>query len=143
MEKHDSIPYNPEIANVFYRAGFIENWGQGIQKICDGCKEIGAELPVYELTGTTLRIRFKALKKALIDQPKAPKDQADTLADTLPDSVITLLKSNPQITQSEMAEAAKVSIPSIKRAMKVLSDNGKIVRIGGKRYGRWEVNEDK
>lgn len=36
MGKHDSIPYNPEIANVFYRAGFIENWGQGIQKICDG-----------------------------------------------------------------------------------------------------------
>ena len=29
MEPHDSIPYNPDIANVFYRAGFIENWGRG------------------------------------------------------------------------------------------------------------------
>ena len=139
MEKHDSIPYNPEIANVFYRAGFIENWGQGIQKICDGCKEIGAELPVYELTGTTLRICLKALKKALIDQPKDSKDQADTL----PDSIIALLKINPQITQGEIAEATKVSVPSIKRTMKILSDNGKIVRKGGKRYGHWEVNEDK
>ncbi|MDE7331171.1 MAG: hypothetical protein K2O16_02870 [Lachnospiraceae bacterium] len=37
MEPHDSKPYNPDIANVFYRAGFIENWGQGIQKICDEC----------------------------------------------------------------------------------------------------------
>ncbi len=143
MEKHDSIPYNPEIANVFYRAGFIENWGQGIQKICDGCKKIGAELPVYELTGTTLRICFKTLKKALIDQPKDSKDQADTLADTLPDSIIALLKINPQITQGEIAEATKVSVPSIKRTMKILSDNGKIVRKGGKRYGHWEVNEDK
>lgn len=143
MEKHDSIPYNPEIANVFYRAGFIENWGQGIQKICDGCKEIGAELPVYELTGTTLRIRFKALEKALIDQPKDLRDQADTLADTLPGSIITLIKSNPHITQGEMAEVIKVSVPSIKRTMKILSDSGKIVRKGGKRYGRWEVNEDK
>lgn len=35
MEPHDSKPYNPDIANVFYRAGFIENWWQGIQKICD------------------------------------------------------------------------------------------------------------
>ena len=35
LEPHDSKPYNPDIANVFYRAGFIENWGQGIQKICD------------------------------------------------------------------------------------------------------------
>ena len=56
MEPHESKPYNPEIARVFYRAGFIENWGQGIQKICDECKGIGAELPVYELTGTTLSI---------------------------------------------------------------------------------------
>ena len=59
------------------------------------------------------------------------------------DSIITLLNSNPQITQDEIAEATKVSVPSIKRTMKILSDNGKIVRIGGKRYGHWEVNEDK
>lgn len=75
MEPHDSKPYNPDIANVFYRAGFIENWGQGIQKICDECREIGAELPVYELMGTTLRIYFQALESALIDQPKTPKRQ--------------------------------------------------------------------
>lgn len=43
-----------------------ENRGQGIQKICDECKGIGAELPIYELTGTTLRIRFKALESALL-----------------------------------------------------------------------------
>ena len=140
MEPHESKPYNPDIARVFYRAGFIENWGQGIQKICDECKGIGAELPVYELTGTTLRIRFKALESALIDQPKVPKDQPDTLGDTLADSIITLIMGNPQITQSELADATKVSVPSIKRTMKILSDNGKIVRKGGKRYGYWEVN---
>jgi hypothetical protein len=43
------------------------------QKICDECRAIGAELPKYELMGTTLRVHFKALKRALIDQPKAPK----------------------------------------------------------------------
>ena len=31
----DFPPHNPDIANVFYRAGYIETWGQGIQKICD------------------------------------------------------------------------------------------------------------
>ena len=38
MEPHDSVPYNPDIANVFYRAGFIENWGRGIETICSACK---------------------------------------------------------------------------------------------------------
>lgn len=140
LEPHDSKPYNPDIANVFYRAGFIENWGQGIQKICDECREIGAELPIYELLGTTLRVHFKALERALIDQPKVPKYQPDTLDDTLENNIIVLIKENPRITQDKLAEAAKVSVPSIKRAMKILSDSGKLVRKGGKRYGYWEVS---
>ncbi len=35
----------PDIARVFYRAGYIESWGRGIQKICDACKNLGAEEP--------------------------------------------------------------------------------------------------
>ena len=32
VKPYDSKPYNPDSARVFYRAGFIESWGQGIQK---------------------------------------------------------------------------------------------------------------
>jgi len=142
MEPHDSKPYNPDIARVFYRAGFIENWGQGIQKICDECQSIGAELPVYELTGTTLRIKFKALESALIDQSKVPKDHYDTLDDTLANRIITMIIEDPSITQGALAEKTKVSVPTIKRTMKKLSDKGKIVRKGGKRYGYWEVRKN-
>lgn len=139
MEPHDSKPYNPDIANVFYRAGFIESWGQGIQKICDACEEIGADLPVYELRGNDLRIHFKALQRALIDQPKVSKNQHDTLDDTLENKIVALLKENPSITQGVLAEKTKVSVPSIKRTMKILSDTGRIVRKGGKRFGYWEI----
>ncbi len=140
MGKHDSQPYNPDIANVFYRAGYIEHWGRGIQKICDACKELGAELPVYELLGHGIRIHFKALQSALIDQPKIPKDQSDTLADTLADKIVALLNQNPFLTQKELAENTKISVPSVKRTMKMLSDSGKIVRKGGKRFGYWETH---
>ena len=66
---------NPDIANVFYRAGYIETWGQGIQKICDECIALGAELPRYEILGTGIRVYFPALKSALIAQPKTPNRQ--------------------------------------------------------------------
>ena len=141
MGPHNSRPYNPDMANVFYRAGYIEHWGRGIQKICDACKELGAELPVYELHGNDLRVHFKALQSALIDQPNASKDQLDTLGDTLENKILALLKDNPGITQRELAKSVKVSVPSIKRTMKILSDNGKITRIGGKRYGHWQIND--
>lgn len=32
---HKSIPFNPSIANAFYRAGYIEAWGRGIQKVLE------------------------------------------------------------------------------------------------------------
>ena len=139
MEPHDSIPYNPDIANVFYRMGYIESWGRGIQKICDECIAIGADLPRYEVLGNGIRLHFNALQSALIDQTKDPKYQRDTLADTLADKIIALLTESPALTQEELAESVKVSVPSVKRAMKILSDSGRIVRVGGKRYGHWEV----
>lgn len=144
MEPHDSKPYNPDIANVFYRAGFIENWGQGIQKICDECREIGAELPVYELIGTTLRIRFQALESALIDQPKVPKGQNEPLGEPkenlLIDKIILLLRDNPKATYDDLVTELSVSRSTIKRAMRNLVANGQIVRVAGKRYGHWKIN---
>ncbi|MBQ7433637.1 MAG: putative DNA binding domain-containing protein [Lachnospiraceae bacterium] len=144
MEPHDSKPYNPDIANVFYRAGFIENWGQGIQKICDECQEIGAELPVYELLGTTLRIRFQALESALIDQPKAPKhqnmDKAGALEDTMVLKVIEVLKEQPDISQEVLGARLGITRRVVQKYINVLKETGRIERIGGKRYGYWKIN---
>lgn len=66
MEPHDSIPYNPDILRVFYRSGYIETWGRGIQKICDVCADLGVDLPKYELRGNGLRVRFATLQSILI-----------------------------------------------------------------------------
>ena len=78
MKPHDSMPYNPTIANVFYRAGYIETWGHGIQKICDACKELGADIPKYEILGNGIRVYFSALKSALIDNDKILNSQNAT-----------------------------------------------------------------
>ena len=143
MEPHESKPYNPDIAGVFYRAGFIETWGQGIQKICDECRDLGADIPSYELIGTTLRIRFRALESALIDQAKAPKRQNDVLDgvldDVLADRIIKALKEAPQITQKELVLMLDVPYRTLQRKMDELKVEGRIIRKGGKRFGYWEI----
>lgn len=48
LETHSSKPFNPDIARVFYRAGCIESWGRGIQKICDACKNLGTTRRVIQ-----------------------------------------------------------------------------------------------
>lgn len=141
MEPHDSIPYNPDIANVFYRAGYIEHWGRGIEKICDECKELGVDLPVYELRGNGLRVRFKALQSALIKDSNTPKRQTDVLVDALADRIIEVLRNNPKVTQTELVKQLGVPYRSLQRKMGELKVAGRIERIGGKRYGKWVVKE--
>ena len=53
---------------------------------------------------------FPALKSALLDRPKVPKDHADTLDDTLSDKIIALLKEDTSMKQELLAEKAKVSL---------------------------------
>jgi predicted HTH transcriptional regulator len=33
LQKHPSIPYNPDIANTLFRCGDIDVWGRGYRKI--------------------------------------------------------------------------------------------------------------
>ena len=145
MQPHDSIPYNPDIANVFYRAGYIETWGQGIQKICDECTALGAELPKYEIIGTGLRVYFPALKSALIDQPKAPKhqntDKHGALDDAMVLKIIEKLKEQPDISQEALGESIGVTRRVVQKYINALKEAGRIERVGGKRYGHWEIKE--
>ena len=145
MQPHDSIPYNPDIANVFYRAGYIETWGQGIQKICDECTALGADLPKYEIIGTGLRVYFPALKSALIDQPKAPKhqntDKHGALDDAMVLKIIEILKEKPDISQEALGENMGVTRRVVQKYINVLKEAGRIERVGGKRYGHWKIND--
>ena len=139
MKPHKSEPFNPSIANAFYRAGYIEAWGRGIQKICEACRELGTADPEYMVLGNDLTVKFTALESAKVSDVKALKYQSDTLGDTLDGKILALLKEKPSITQNEMATYFGISVPSIKRAMKKLLESGRIVRKGGRRYGHWEI----
>jgi hypothetical protein len=46
-EPHQSRPWNPIVASVFYRAGIIEQWGTGTLKVVDWCRDNAN--PVREL----------------------------------------------------------------------------------------------
>lgn len=47
-EKHSSHPRNKNIAEIFFRAGYIESWGRGIEIIITACRDAGLPEPVFE-----------------------------------------------------------------------------------------------
>lgn len=58
-QKHASKPYNPDIANTFFRSGYIESWGRGTIKIIDKCKEAGLPSPLYHYEESDFWVEFR------------------------------------------------------------------------------------
>jgi ATP-dependent DNA helicase RecG len=57
-EKHASRPRNKHIAEVFFRAGYIESWGRGIDKILTACREDGLPEPIFEEAWGGVQVTF-------------------------------------------------------------------------------------
>ena len=75
-------------------------------------------------------------------EAKVPKVQSGTLNDTLEIELIKLLKKNSKVTQDILARELNVSLRSLKRIMKKLTEKGVVERSGGKRYGYWKIHEE-
>ena len=59
LEKHSSQPYNPDIANAFFRIGYIESWGRGIDKMKEKCLEANLPAPILSVKGNDFWITFR------------------------------------------------------------------------------------
>ena len=138
MERHRSQPYNPNIANGFFRAGYVETWGRGIEKICEACKKHGVPMPEYTLHLEDIMVKFTP--HISVKVPKGQNGTLDgTLNGTLKEKVISMINKNPYITQMQIALTLDCSERKIKRLMKTMREDGMIERVGGRRSGQWVV----
>lgn len=82
-----------------------------------------------------------------LEMPEAPKHQSakahGALEDTLALGIIEILKDNPAISQDEIAKALTTTRRIVQRIMNNLKSSGHIERVGGKRYGHWNVSEQR
>ena len=141
IHSHESRPLNPLIANAFYRAGYIESWGRGIQLIKDSCRKLGTPEPEYTVIGDALRIKFTALESAKITEQLQPNQQNKTSVESLEDKILNELRINASFDQKTIAEKLQIPISSLQRAFDKLRKEKRIIRRGGKRYGYWEIKQ--
>lgn len=92
-QEHNSMPFNPSIASVFYRAGYIESWGRGIQKIFNACDAQGYPRPKYEVLGSALRMHFFAREDALLPSEEDASSLGQETKRTTPIPEITTSKN--------------------------------------------------
>lgn len=115
MQKHSSIPYNPDIANAFFRAGFVESWGRGTIKIIEQCKEHGLPKPEFENSGKDFWVIFRkdiyneiSLKKLGINERQI--------------KAVLYAKRNGKITNSGYQEICDVSKGTATKELRELTE---------------------
>lgn len=148
MGEHSSKPFNPNIANAFFRSGDIEAWGRGIQRIFDACRE--AEMPApqfsYEPGDLWVEFAYSPAYLAII-----PATQAEARLDKRLDkeldkklganraAIVRLISEDPRITVRQIASRLRMSRTGIDKNIQVLKAEGYLRRIGPLKGGHWEV----
>ena len=134
FQVHESIPRNPLIAEVCYRAGYIDSWGRGVQKITDACEQAGLSSPaIIERTGGIAVELIKSLNR------KDSEGLGNRLGNTK-ESILAEMKKNPKISAAQLAGMLKISITATEKHIRQLREGKQIKRIGGTR-GHWQVIE--
>jgi ATP-dependent DNA helicase RecG len=93
---HQSVQRNPIIADVFFRAGLIEKWGRGTNRVIAMCREAGIAAPIFQEVSGAALVTFRV-------------KVAEPTAQFTP-QVIRVLKSGAQgpKTRGELQEAARI-----------------------------------
>jgi ATP-dependent DNA helicase RecG len=120
---HQSKPFNPLIASVFYKAGFIENWGKGTLNIINECIEYGLPKPTYEYEWTAVRTTFYKEKSNV-----GVNELYDFIELNQPVNINILTKNFNTVTQR-----------TVERWLKQLKDKKKIEFIGSPKTGGYVV----
>lgn len=139
MGKHASLPYNPDIAHIFYLAGFIESWGRGVEKICDSLKEDNLPMPEYTVHPGDIMIKFTGPEDRIV---RVAGRLSDKLSDNLSDKerkTLEVLLEDPGYTSPQIADRLKVSRVSVTKYLKSLKEKGVIERVGSDRKGYWKI----
>lgn len=148
MKIHHSRPYNPDLANTFFRAGYIEAWGRGIQKICEECDQIGAKVPEYKIFGDDITVKFSAINtdKSFIRtnvRNKVRKNVRNSVRknDDVQTKILEQITAQPDILLSNIADKIGVSYKTVQRIVSDLKKSGIIERVGSTRNGYWKIKK--
>ena len=134
---------NPVLADLFARMDLMERRGSGLRKIIEAyesCENYKIELkPEFRSTESAF---FTVLKNLNYDtqndtqndtQKLKPKDRQE--------KIIHIMKDKKNITAIELSDILSVSIITIKRDLKKLTDENIIEYIGSSKDGYWIVKK--
>jgi ATP-dependent DNA helicase RecG len=133
LKKHRSRPYNPKIAYAFYRAGYIETWGRGIERITEACKEAGKREPLFEVTPGEVSVTFYT--DTGVDVSVGVKNDVKETQK----QIMSLMTETPTISAQRIADVIGISKRRVESNIRAMKKAGLIERVGSDKTGSWVV----
>lgn len=122
--KHSSIPYNPDIANAFFRAGYVESWGRGTIKIIEQCKEFNLPNPIFQNNGKDFWVIFQ---KDIFNRESLQKLRLNERQI----KAVLFVKDKGEISNKDYQEICKVSKGTATKELRELIENFNILERKG------------
>jgi ATP-dependent DNA helicase RecG len=162
FSQHSSCPYNPLVANAFFRAGEIEAWGRGMQRILDACEEAGTPKPTvtYDPSDLWFEFPFSSEYLRIIATPAEPAGPRERTGEKTGEKsreksreksgeksreknaerLLALIRHNATVTTEELATALGLSRAGVDKIISRLKKIGSLRRVGPDKGGHWEVH---
>lgn len=131
---HESKLWNPLIAGVFYRRGFIETWGRGTNKIADLAVQAGLARPEFEERTGSVVVRFR------VTRYQAPERSGHDLSERQR-QILSALEEGKEITLAKIHEVVGKhhGISTIKKDLAFLKQLNLVNLKGAGRGARWSL----
>ena len=126
FQPHESKPWNPLIASVFYRRGLIETWGRGTLKMARLMQEAGLPAPQMQEHGGFVTTIFQLpLQRGGVSGGVNPEL----------DNMFKLIQAQPGLRVAELARQVDKPARSIERWLKQLKTSQRIEFRGAPKTG--------
>jgi len=131
---HESLPWNPLIAGVFYRRGIIEQWGRGTIRMMELTTSAGLPVPEIEDIGGSVTVRFRP-------GPYVPPRRVERVVTERQRTILALLaEAHDGIALRELIPrlGQEVTARQVREDLSTLRTLGLAISEGHGRGARWK-----
>lgn len=139
---------NTVLARVFKELGFIEQWGSGVARIEQYCKDANVPLPQFNESGDFIDWEFSRLQPSKESSEESSEEGSEESSEKSAaknpkvksaDQILTLLQADPHLTINDLAMKIGISTRAIEKNLKTLQAAKRLKRIGSSKAGMWKV----
>jgi ATP-dependent DNA helicase RecG len=123
LDKHSSQPRNPDIATAFFRSGYVESWGRGMEIMKNLCLDAKIPVPQFSCKGNDFWTVFRKDIYNKEDLSKLGLNDRQVKA-------VLFVKEHSKITNKEYQEVNGIGKSVTIDELRSLVDKQILVRIG-------------